>query len=54
MGVVRDMTLHRIRAGQASKVVLARDIEARTDGPIDPRWPLRLARWPATVPAGIT
>lgn len=40
MGVVRDMTL-RIRAGQASKVVLARDIEARTDDPIDPRWPLR-------------
>lgn len=37
MGVVRDMTL-RIRAGQASKVVLARDIEARPDRP---RWPLR-------------
>ena len=40
MGLVRAMT-ERIAAGEASKVVLARDIEAVCDSPIDPRWPLR-------------
>ncbi len=35
----------RIRAGELDKVVLARDLEARSDGPLDLRWPLRrLAR----------
>jgi menaquinone-specific isochorismate synthase len=39
----------RIAAGQLDKVVLARDLEARTDGPIDPRWLIgRLAeRYPS-------
>ena len=40
MSVVRGMTA-RIRHGEADKVVLARDLEARADQPIDPRWPLR-------------
>jgi len=31
----------RIEAGQVSKVVLARDLEARTDAPLDLRWPLQ-------------
>ncbi len=31
----------RIVAGELDKVVLARDLEARTDGPVDLRWPLR-------------
>ncbi|MGO1316527.1 MAG: isochorismate synthase [Cellulomonadaceae bacterium] len=30
-----------IRAGMVDKVVLARDVLARTQHPIDPRWPLR-------------
>lgn len=34
-------TTGRIRAGEARKVVLARDIEARSDEQIDPRWLLR-------------
>lgn len=37
---LREMT-GRIRAGEASKVVLARDIAAEADEPIDLRWPLR-------------
>lgn len=41
MAVLREMT-GRIRAGEASKVVLARDIVAEAAQPIDPRWPLRL------------
>ena len=36
--------VRRIEAGQVGKVVLARDVEARTDQPLDLRWPLhRLA-----------
>lgn len=31
----------RIAAGEASKVVLARDLIAEAEEPIDPRWPLR-------------
>ena len=43
MGVVAD-AVRRIEAGDVSKVVLARDVEARTDRPLDVRWPLaRLA-----------
>ncbi|HVM26688.1 MAG TPA: isochorismate synthase [Mycobacteriales bacterium] len=35
----------RIQAGQLAKVVLARDVEARLDAPVDVRWPLQqLAR----------
>ncbi len=35
----------RITSGEVDKVVLARDVHARTEGPVDPRWPLtRLAR----------
>ncbi len=42
--VVTD-AVARIDAGDVSKVVLARDLEARTDAPVDLRWPLRrLAR----------
>jgi len=42
--VVAD-AVARIEAGDVSKVVLARDLEARTDAPVDLRWPLRrLAR----------
>lgn len=37
---LRAMT-QRIRAGLANKVVLARDIVAESDEPIDPRWVLR-------------
>ncbi len=38
-------TVARIEAGEVSKVVLARDLEACTDRPLDVRWPLRrLAR----------
>ncbi|MCW2779045.1 MAG: isochorismate synthase [Frankiales bacterium] len=33
--------VERIRAGELDKVVLARDLEARSDGPLDLRWPLR-------------
>ncbi len=40
LGVVREMTA-RIRYNEAAKVVLARDLEARADDQIDPRWPLR-------------
>ena len=40
MARLRDMT-RRIKAGEASKVVLARDIMAEADEPLDPRWPLR-------------
>lgn len=40
MARVRDMT-GRIAAGEANKVVLARDIEAVSEASIDPRWPLR-------------
>ena len=37
--------VRRIEAGEVGKVVLARDLEARTDAPLDLRWPLqRLAR----------
>jgi menaquinone-specific isochorismate synthase len=37
--------VERIVAGELDKVVLARDLEARTPGPVDLRWPLRaLAR----------
>lgn len=37
--------VRRIRAGQLDKVVLARDVVARADEPLDVRWPLRrLAR----------
>ena len=37
--------VRRICAGELEKVVLARDLVARTDTPIDPRWPLgRLAQ----------
>lgn len=41
--------VERIAAGELDKVVLARDLEARTDGPVDPRWLLaRLAeRYPS-------
>jgi len=31
----------RIRAGEVEKVVLARDLEAQLDGPLDVRWPLQ-------------
>ncbi len=31
----------RIATGEADKVVLARDLEARAEGPVDPRWLLR-------------
>ena len=31
----------RIRAGQVAKVVLARQVEARLDAPLDARWPLQ-------------
>ncbi len=31
----------RIAAGEVAKVVLARDLEARTEAPLDVRWPLR-------------
>ncbi len=40
MAAVRQMT-ERIKAGEASKVVVARDIVAHSDAAIDPRWPLR-------------
>ncbi len=44
MSVVAD-AVRRIEAGEVSKVVLARDLEARTEHPLDVRWPLqRLAR----------
>lgn len=33
--------IEAIAAGQVDKVVLARDMEARTEQEIDPRWPLR-------------
>ena len=33
--------VERIRAGELDKVVLARDLEARTSEPLDVRWPLR-------------
>lgn len=31
----------RIRSGEVAKVVLAREVEARLDAPLDPRWPLQ-------------
>lgn len=40
MGVVGE-AVRRIDAGEVDKVVLARDVEARVDAPIDLRWPLR-------------
>jgi len=40
MANLRQVTDH-IRAGEASKVVLARDVVAQADGPIDPRSTLR-------------
>ena len=44
MGVVAE-AVRRIEAGQVSKVVLARDLEAQLDEELDLRWPLqRLAR----------
>ena len=33
--------IKRIGAGELEKVVLARDLEARTEHPVDPRWPLQ-------------
>ena len=40
-----DDAVARIRSGALDKVVLARDVEARTEQPLDVRWPLqRLAR----------
>lgn len=47
--VVAD-AVRRIEDGEVDKVVLARDLEAVLDEPLDPRWPLRrLARdYPAT------
>jgi len=33
--------VERIRSGEVGKVVLARDVEARVDAPLDIRWPLR-------------
>ncbi len=33
--------VRRISAGELDKVVLARDLDVRTEHPIDPRWPLR-------------
>jgi menaquinone-specific isochorismate synthase len=38
--VVAD-AVERIAAGDVAKVVLARDLEARTEEPLDVRWPLR-------------
>jgi menaquinone-specific isochorismate synthase len=38
--VVAD-AVRRIDAGDVAKVVLARDVEARTEQPLDVRWPLR-------------
>jgi len=38
--VVAD-AVRRIEAGEVSKVVLARDLEARAAAPVDVRWPLR-------------
>jgi menaquinone-specific isochorismate synthase len=48
MGLVRD-AVARVTAGQVDKVVLARDLVATTDDPVDPRWLLtRLAeRYPS-------
>jgi len=44
VGVVAD-AVRRIEAGEVSKVVLARDLEAQLDEPLDLRWPLQqLAR----------
>jgi len=40
MGVVAE-AVRRIEAGEVDKVVLARDVEAHVDAPIDLRWPLR-------------
>ena len=40
MAVVAD-AVSRIDAGQIGKVVLARDLVATTDAPVDLRWPLR-------------
>lgn len=40
VGVVAD-AVRRIAAGDVGKVVLARDLEARTAEPVDLRWPLR-------------
>jgi menaquinone-specific isochorismate synthase len=40
MGVVAD-AVDRITAGELEKVVLARDLVATTDRPLDVRWPLR-------------
>lgn len=40
MGVVAD-AVARIGAGDLEKVVLARDLIATADGPLDVRWPLR-------------
>ena len=39
-GAVRE-AVRRIVAGELSKVVLARDLEARTDHPLDVRWVMR-------------
>ena len=43
MGVVAD-AVTRINAGDLEKVVLARDLIASTDEPLDVRWPLQPAR----------
>ena len=40
MAVVAD-AVARINAGELEKVVLARDLVATADGPVDVRWPLR-------------
>lgn len=47
VGVVAD-AVRRIEAGEVSKVVLARDLDARTTEPLDVRWPLH--RLAATYP----
>jgi menaquinone-specific isochorismate synthase len=40
-----EQAVERIAAGEVDKVVLARDLDARADAPVDLRWPLRqLAR----------
>ena len=36
-----EQAVARIRSGELAKVVLARDVEARLDAPLDVRWPLQ-------------
>jgi menaquinone-specific isochorismate synthase len=44
------LAVQRIGAGELDKVVLARDLEARTAAPVDPRWLVQglVARYPGT------